>query len=66
MSAKVYELLLLKVNFEHVTGLEITDTQWNEVADDIMGRLDNFYAELIELIGADLADEMHDKIEMGA
>ena len=58
MTAKVYELLLLKVNFEHVTGLKLTDSKWAEVADEITGRMDNFYAELIELIGADLADEM--------
>ncbi len=58
MTKNVYELLLLKVSFEHTTGLKITDAQWAEVVDEIYGRMDNFYAELIELIGADLADEM--------
>lgn len=36
--------------FEHLSGVKLTDKQWQYIENDIFGRLDNFHDELIESV----------------
>ena len=46
--AKIQEIT--KEQFENWTGDTITESQWNAIADDIIGRAENFIDELLELV----------------
>lgn len=46
--AKIQEIT--KEQFENWTGDTITESQWNAIADDIVGRAENFIDELLELV----------------
>ena len=51
-----------KRQFESVLGDKITEEQWAEIQNDIVGRMDNFLDELLELIAQDVQAEL-DEIE---
>jgi len=46
--AKIQEIT--KEQFENWTGDTITESQWNAIADDIVGRAENFIDALLELV----------------
>jgi len=46
--AKIQEIT--KEQFENWTGDTITDSQWEAIAGDIVGRAENFIDELLELV----------------
>jgi hypothetical protein len=52
-----------KNQFESVLGEKITEVRWAEVQNDIVGRMDNFLDELLELIAQDVQADL-DEIEM--
>ena len=51
-----------KNQFESVLGEKITDERWDGIQNDIVGRMDNFLDELLELIAQDVQAEL-DEIE---
>jgi septum formation topological specificity factor MinE len=52
-----------KRQFESVLGSEITDDRWEDVQNEIVGRMDNFLDELLDIIAQDVQSEL-DEIEM--
>jgi len=57
--AKIQEIT--KEEFEHWTGDTITDSQWEAIADDIVGRAENFIDELLELVIQDYNEGTYDE-----
>ena len=57
--AKIQEIT--KKEFEHWTGDTITDSQWEVIADDIVGRAENFIDELLELVIQDYKEGTYDE-----
>jgi hypothetical protein len=57
--AKIQEIT--KEEFEHWTGDTITDSQWEAIADDIVGRAENYIDELLELVIQDYKEGTYDE-----
>ena len=57
--AKVQEIT--KKEFEYWVGDTITDSQWEAIADDIVGRAENFIDELLELVIQDYKEGTYDE-----
>lgn len=51
-----------KNQFESVLGEKITEEQWAEIQNDIVGRMDNFLDQLLEELAQDVQAEL-DEIE---
>ena len=51
-----------KRQFESVLGDKITEEQWAEIQNDIVGRMDNFLDQLLEELAQDVQAEL-DEIE---
>jgi hypothetical protein len=57
--AKIQEIT--KEEFEHWTGDAITESQWEAIADDIVGRAENYIDELLELVIQDYKEGAYDE-----
>ena len=52
-----------KDDFESYAGIEVSDEQWELVASELEGRIDNFLDELCESVGQDVAEGLFDDDE---
>ena len=49
-----------KSDFESYTGVTISEEQWDLVAPELEGRINNFIDELFELVGQDISEGLFD------
>ena len=52
-----------KRQFEVVLGCEISDDRWESVQNEIVGRIDNFTDELLDILAQDVQAELDEEAE---